>query len=311
MPSPRSSCSSAPPRAWLALLAGLGVGAVSARASAQACCAGGTVITPGRLATHEDALVGLQEKAGGVLGTYGQANQYLPQLAGDTELDFEQDLFAALRVLRRGQLALLVPLVETRRATPALGSQFGAGVGDVNVSGRYDFVLAGESHLLPGIALLAGVTLPTGRAPESATPPLLSDATGIGAYQINGALALEQTWGPWLVNVTGIVAKRTDHGGETLGTQVTLLAACAYTFEDDAALGLSASYAFEGDATSHGADVPESFKRVTTVSLSGLWPVTDAWRLLGGLYLNPPASAFGANQPAAVGLTYTFIRSWS
>jgi hypothetical protein len=283
----------------------------SARASAQACCAGGTVVTPGRLAIHEDALVGLQEKAGGVLGTYSQASQYLPQLSGDTELDFEQDLFAALRVLRRGQLALLVPLVETRRATPALGSQFGAGIGDVNVSGRYDFVLAGESHVLPGIALLAGLTMPTGRAPGSATPPLLADATGIGTYQLNAALAIEQTWGPWLVNATGIVAKRTDYGGETLGTQVTLLAACAYTFEDDAALGLSASYAFEGDATSNGADVPESFKRVTTVSLSGLWPLSDAWRLLGGFYLNPPANSFGANQPAAAGITYTLIRSWT
>jgi hypothetical protein len=311
MQSPRSSCSSAAGRAWLALLAGLAVGSVSARASAQACCAGGTVITPGRLAMHEDALVGLQEKAGSVLGTYTPGSQYLPQLAGDTELDFEQDLFAALRVLRRGQLALLVPLVETRRATPALGAQFGGGIGDVNISGRYDFVLAGESHVLPGIALLAGVTVPSGTPPESATPPLLSNATGLGAYQLNAALALEQIWGPWLVNATGIVAQRTSHGGETLGTQVTLLAACAYTFDDDAALGLSASYAFEGDATSNGADVPESFKRVATLSLSGLWPVSDTWRLLGGLYINPPVNAFGANQPAVAGLTYTLIRSWS
>ena len=50
---------------------------------------------------HEDTLVGLQEKAGNVLGTYAQTGQYLPLLAGDTELDFEQDLFAAIRVLRR------------------------------------------------------------------------------------------------------------------------------------------------------------------------------------------------------------------
>jgi hypothetical protein len=251
---------------------------------------------------HEDALVGMQEKAGNVLGSYSQASQYATLPAGDTELDFEQDLFAAVRLLRRGQLALLVPLIETRRATPH--SLFFAGVGDINLSGRYDFVSAGESHVLPGIAVLAGLTIPTG----STTP---AEATGIGAYQINGALALEQIWGPWLVNATGIVAQRTGFGGETLGTQVTLLAAGAYTFDDDAALGLSASYAFEGDATSNGTDVPGSFKRVTTVTLSGLWPVSDTWRLLGGLYLNPPASAFGANQPAATGITYTLIRSWS
>jgi hypothetical protein len=302
MQSPSSRSSSAPGAAWLGILAALLVSGTSARAFAQACCAGGSVITPGRLAMHEDALVGLQEKAGNVLGSYSQGGQYAPLPAGDTELDFEQDLFAAVRLLRRGQLALLVPLVETRRATPH--SLFFAGVGDINLSGRYDFVVAGESHVLPGIAVLAGVTLPTG----STTP---AQATGIGAYQINGALALEQIWGPWLVNATGIVAQRTDYGGETLGTQVTLLAAGAYTFDSDAALGLSASYAFEGDATSGGADVPGSFKRVTTVTLSGLWPVSDTWRLQGGLYLNPPVTSFGANQLTVMGLTYTLIRSWS
>jgi hypothetical protein len=292
--------------------------AVPWRAFAQACCAGGSAITPARLALHEDALVGLQARAGSVIGSYQLSGNYLPQRSGDTELDFEQDLFAALRVLPRGQVALLAPLVETRRATPLLGAQLGGGIGDVNVSGRYDFVVAGESRVVPGIALLAGLTLPTGRPPESAAPPLLSNATGIGAFQLNAALALEQAFGSWLLDATGIVAKRTDHGGETLGTQVTLLAAGAYVFDNDAALALSAAYAFEGDASctsgpacpSGGADVPNSAKSVTTLTLSGLWPVSDAWRLLGGVYVNPPVSSVGVNQPAVAGITYTLVRTW-
>lgn len=306
MPSPSSRSSSA---AVLAAMAALAVCITPARALAQACCAGGTVITPGRLALHEDALVGIQEKAGTVLGSYSQGSQYAP--LASTELDFEQDLFGAVRVLHRGQVALLVPLIETYRSIPdpVNGAESGGGVGDINLSGRYDFVLVGESHLLPGIALLAGLTFPSGKAPDVVAP---IDATGIGAYQLNAALALEQTWGPWLVNATGIVAKRTEYGQETLGTQVTLLAACAYTFDNDAALGLSASYAFEGDGTyGNGSDATGSFKRVTTVSLSGLWPIDDRWRVLAGFYLNPPASAFGANQPSVAGITYTLIRSWS
>jgi hypothetical protein len=284
----------------------------STRASAQACCAGGTVITPGRLSMHEDALVGLQEKAASVLGTYDLGSRYLPQLAGDTELDFEQDLFAAVRVLQKGQVALLVPLVETRRATPTRpgsvgGAHLGGGIGDVNLSGRYDFVAAGQSQWLPGIAVLAGLTVPSGAPPEIANPV---NATGVGAFQLNAALALEQVWGSWLVNATCIVAQRTEHGGETLGTAFTLLAAGAYTFDNDAALGLSASYAFEGDATS-GLDVPDSAKHVTTVTLSGLWPLSDTWRLLGGIYVSPPLGGFGDNEPAAAGLSYTIVRSWS
>jgi hypothetical protein len=287
-------------------------GTVTSRALAQACCAGGSAVTPARLELHEQALAGAELRAGGALGSYEPDGHYLRNPSGDTELDFEQDLFGAFRVLRRGQLALLVPLVETQRQTQKDGGHIGGGIGDVNASLRYDFVVAGESRYVPGVALLAGLTFPTGTAPESATAPLAVDATGIGAWQANVALALEQTYGPWLINATGLAAKRTARFGQTLGTQVTLLAAGAYTFDNDAAVALTASYAFEGDATaSGGMSIPESAKRLTTLSLSVLWPVNDLWRLFGGLYVEPTVSGFGTNQPAVSGFTLTVIRSWS
>ncbi len=227
-----------------------------------------------------------------------------------------------MRLFERGQLALLVPFVETRRTgqgPDGTVAQFGGGVGDINLSARYDFVRARESRIIPGIALLAGLTVPSGRAPEDASPPLQADATGIGAFQLNIALALEQTFGPWLVNATAIVAKRTAHGGEVLGTQVTLLGAGGYTFDNGAAIALSASYAFEGDASCTGGSalcpegsstVPGSAKAMTTLTLTGLWPLTDAWRVLGGLYFAPPVGVLGDNEPATEGLTVTLIRAW-
>jgi hypothetical protein len=296
----------------LAFLVVTAVSAVPSRAQAQACCAGGSAVTPARLEPHEDALAGAELRTGTVLGSYGTDGRYVGNPPGATEFDLEQDLFGAVRVLRRGQFALLVPFVETQRQTQRDGGHIGGGVGDINASVRYDFLLAGESRYVPGVALLAGVTLPTGRAPESATAPLAVDATGIGAWQANAALALEQIYGPWLINATAIVAKRTARFGQTLGTQVTLLAAGAYTFDNDAAVALSASYAFEGDATSSdGTSVPDSSKRLTTLSLSVLWPLSDTWRLSGGLYLEPPISGLGSNQPSVTGLTLTVIRSWS
>ncbi len=280
-------------------------------ARAQACCAGGSAITPGRLEAHETALVGVELRAASVLGSYDSGGHYAGSPSGDTEFDLEQDIFGAVRVLGRGQVALLVPIVETRRQAADL-SRFGGGVGDVNASLRYDFISAGESRYVPGVALLVGVTAPTGTAPESATAPLAVDATGIGAWQTNLALALEQTYGSWFVNATAIVAKRTPRFGQTLGTQVTLLAAGAYTFDNDMAVALSVSYAFEGDATdSNGNDVSFSSKRLTSVSASYLWPIDDTWRLLGSVFVEPPLSHIGSNQPASSGLTLTVIRSWS
>ena len=305
--------SSSPSSKAVALLVVLAAWASPSRARAQACCAGGSAVTPGRLELHEDALVGMQLKAATVLGSYDPSGRYFASPPGDTEGDFEQDLFGAVRVLRRGQVALLVPIVETLRKDTQDPSRFGGGIGDVNLSGRYDFVLAGQSRYLPGVALLAGLTFPTGKAPDAfSTPAQVINTTGVGVFQANGALAVEQTFGPWLVNATGLVAVRTARSGEQLAPQVPLLAATAYTLPNDAALVLSAAYTFEGNATfDDGTTGTASSKRVTVLTLSGLLPLTDAWRLLGGLYLDPPLGGLGSNQPAVGGLTLTVIRSWS
>jgi hypothetical protein len=291
---------------------GLALTALSAptNARAQACCAGGSAVTPGRLELHEDALVGIQTRVATVFGSFNQNGRYFASPAGDSEYDFEEDVFCAMRVLRRGQVALLVPLVETSRATPSEGSRIGAGVGDVNLSARYDFYAAGQSRYLPGVALLGGVTFPTGTPVESTRRDV--DATGVGAFQANVALALEQTFGRWLVNATGVVAARTPRFGETLAPQVTLFSAGAYTLANDAAVAISISYALEGDAAAaNGQHIPQTAKRLFTVSASALWPINDAWRLLGGLFLTPPFDRLGSNQLVSAGCTITVVRSWS
>jgi hypothetical protein len=208
------------------------------RAQGQACCAAAGVVTPARLAPDELALVGTQWKVGDVLGSFDPAGRYASSPPAASELDFEQDIFGAARLLGRGQVALFVPVVETRRTS--LGqSEFGGGIGDVNASVRYDFTLAGGSPIVPGLAGLAGVTLPTGTPPDAPNlGPLATGATGIGAYQINAGAAVEQTFGPWLVSATGIVAQRTartvgvapNQVHERLAPQWTALAVAAYTF---------------------------------------------------------------------------------
>ena len=156
--------------------------------------------------------------------------------------------------------------------------------------------------------VVAGVTFPTGKPPDSfANPAQEIDTTGAGVFQASGAIALEQIFGPWLVNATGLLAVRSARSGEQLAPQGTFLAATAYTFPNDMALALSASYAFEGDASDDGTPIHDSSKRALVVTFSGFWPVTDTWRLLGGLYLDPPFDGLGTNQPTVGGLTFTVI----
>ena len=298
-------------------LAIVGAAVVLARphvARAQACCAGSTAVTPGRLALHEDALVGVDVHAADAYGSFDPTGTFVSTPSGASELDFEEDVFAALRLFSRGQAALLVPLVETRRTTPT-DAELGGGLGDINASVRYDFIYANEARRVPGIAVLAGITFPTGTPPESATKPLATDATGVGTYQGNLGVALEKSIGPWLVGVTGLVAKRatrTSQGvTEALAAQWTVLAVAAYTFPSEASVAVSGSFTAEGDATIDGALQPDTRRRLVAFSASGVLPVSDRVRLQGALTFDPPANSFGVNQPApGFGGTLTAIYAW-
>jgi hypothetical protein len=287
-------------------------------AHAQACCAGSGAVTPGRLGLHEDALVGVQLKAGDVLGSYDVTGHYLAAPSDASELDLEQDLFAAVRFLNRGQVAVLVPFVETRRTSGDV-TDFGGGIGDINLNARYDFTLAGASRFVPGFAALVGVTAPTGVPPDAANlGPLAAGATGIGAWQGTVGVAVEQNFGPWLVGASAYVAQRTARTvgsgpatvHERLAPQWTALAAVAYVWPSEISLALSASYQAEGDATIDGADAAQTARRQPTVTLGGVLPVTDTLRLQGSLFDNLPISELGQNQTAAVGMLITGVYSW-
>jgi hypothetical protein len=281
---------------------------------AQACCAGSAAITPARVGPHDEALVGVQLQAADVYGSYGATGTFRRSPVGTTEYDLEQDLFGAVRVLQNGQISLLVPLVETHRSAPGTAS-FGGGLGDINLGARYDFIRTRQLKFVPGVALLGGLTVPTGTSPDAASKPLATDATGIGAFQGNLGVALEHLEGHWLFNVTGLVAKRAAHSAqgvtETLGTQYTGLIASGYTFDNEISLALMGSYSFEGDARINGASAPGSSRRTPVIRALAYVPVVDSLYMQGSLYSNPPVSSWGRNGPAAFGFTLAMVRTWS
>jgi hypothetical protein len=289
------------------------VGAYPASARGQSCCSGSAAVTPGRLLLHERALVGTQLRGGKLIGSYRANGAFVAPPGESDEVDVEQDLFAALQAGRRGQVALLLPFVETRRATRGR-SEWGGGLGDVNASARYDFTRAGESFYLPGVALLLGVTAPTGVPVDRAEKPLATDATGVGAWQGTVGLALEQTFGLWFLGVTALAAERLPRRvagiDARLGTRFTVLASGALSIRDDAAIALSVSYQNEGNATLNGATEPGTYQHLWTVVGSCSWAASDNWRLHGGASITPPGSSFGANLPSTAALFAGVIRGW-
>ena len=286
----------------------------SFRVNAQACCAGSNAVTPARLGPHDDGLAGAPFRISDITGTFNPNGHYTAAPANARELDFEQDIFGALRVLPRGQVALLVPWVETYRKTPT-ASETGGGLGDVNLAARYDFTLAREYRYVPGIGLLIGATFPTGTAVEDAHKPLATDATGIGAFQGTLGLAFEQIFGSWVIGLSGWGSKRASRWSRgvryDLATQFTALASSAYVFDTGASLAIFASYGTEGNSSINNTEIAESSHRLLRITLAGLYPLSDQTRLLGAFFLDPPVQSLSANQPAAlgglVGFTWSFL----
>jgi hypothetical protein len=272
---------------------------------------------------HEDAVAGLQLNGMGVTGSYSPTGEYRGNSPGASEFDFEEDILGTLRVLPRGQITLLVPWIQTQRTVPG-ASEMGGGLGDINLSARYDFLLARESLHVPGIALLLGATFPTGKAVDVPNPsyPLGTDATGTGAYQATAGLGLEQVYGPVLLGVTGMLSYPFPRSVPGIGTQQLGLlffgvAQAAYTFENEAALGLALTYQGSGDTTISGAPSPaldgrqlHSGRAKTVVALAGALPVGDGWRLQANLSQGVPISGLGQNMPIGFGVSFTVLKAW-
>jgi hypothetical protein len=291
----------------LALAAGL----LCAGARGQACCAGASLLSPGRLTPHEDGLVGLEVRAGLQSGSLDVDGRFHANAAGSGEVQLAQSLVGSLRVLRDGQLSLEVPLVESGRWVPGL-TEWGAGLGDVLVSFRYDFVLAGESLRLPGLALLAGVTFPTGRSPEQARQPLGSDSTGTGLWQAAVGLGLEQTVGHVFLQGSALVQQglpRTALGvTELLGPSFSLGLAAGWAFDWEGAVALTATSVAALPAWVNGVVAPGTARWRSAVGLSGAFPLSDAWRLQVSLATHLPV---GLSEPLSTTLTLLLMRTFS
>ena len=104
---------------WALLLVAL----VPALARAQACCAGGSALTPGRLQLHEDAAVGVSLKVNDVEGSFDSRRRFIANPRGAHELGLEQDLFVTVRAFERA-FDLMCDRAASRELAP--GQPLGA-----------------------------------------------------------------------------------------------------------------------------------------------------------------------------------------
>ena len=194
---------------------------------------------------------------------------------------------------------------------------WGGGLGDVRASLHLELTQAGARRWVPGLALLLGVSAPTGTAPDEARDPLAADATGTGAYEEHGGRARGR---PALRarlrdrrRLGG--AARAARGGRCAGdvrARGRAVVSGGAVLEGDRVVGafLSASRAGAARDSATGATIPGSERGLATVGLVAELPFADGWRARATASLDCPVSGLGRNQGASAGFAVSALRAW-
>ena len=272
-------------------------------AHAQACCVTSAGVSPTRLALHERFGVGMTIRASWSLGQHDADARFLPKAGATKEIGVAEDVFAAVRWLDRGQLAALVPIIQTYRRSRTEASS-GAGFGDVHLTARYDWIWASRYRYLPGIAVLGGLTLPTGKPPDRANHRLGTDATGRGVYEGQVGIAIEKAIRQVVLSLAGLAALRSQaqFGSVTLAAapELRLIGALTYVFPQEQALGVYASLSAEGNSRVNGVASRGSARREFQLGAYAALPLSETVKLRFGAAGQPPLDGLGRNQPALV-----------
>jgi hypothetical protein len=301
------------PIAALSLAVATAIVALPRAAAAQACCVGTGLVTPARLRTFEDRALGIQMRARSVMGAFGGTGSYATSTGDNREIGFEEVLFGAQRFGSHLQVGLWAPFIQTARQAGGL-SGWGGGLGDLAANARWDAVHAGTRGYWPGVAVLAALSVPTGRPLDESDDPLATSGTGTGSFEGSLGLAVEEVAGSGFVSLTGWVSKRsarTVAGVEqSFAPRVSALLAGGYTFGHDLTAGAFASWLRQSDARDPAGPIANSGLQLVTTGAALAVPFWQTWRLQATLFTDVPLTGWGRNQTVGYGGTVAIIRFW-
>ena len=286
----------------------------SGSAWAQACCSGGQAVTPIRLGDLERAAAGFVLRASGGLGSIDASGVWRATAAGTHDINLEQDLLAAVRVHKRVQMALTLPWLETARNAPGVPWASGQGLGDIDLAARADVTRLDDARPWPALAVVAGVTMPTGRAADASKAPLATDVTGTGTWQLRPAVVLDRQWQPWLLQMAGVVTWAAPHTVGDLhaqqGMSGTVTAAVVRELPLDLFGSVALTWLGAGASTLNGQTLEKSGRSQWTAAASMLWQASARWRVHGGVTTQLPLPDLSQNATVTLGGVLGAVYVW-
>ncbi len=258
--------------------------ALPARSWAAACCASSAVSGIGRLNTWERASLGSTTSWALSTGRWDQRGQFAAFPQGYREAEWRSELWGQLRVAENGQVFARMPWVVGIREAEGLGRHTGAGLGDVQVGGRWDVLPLGEIRGWPAVALTLAASLPTSRPAELATDELGADATGRGGAALSAGLQVEKAKMPWFVRVDAGVSVPLPYERPDSGLQVRYgpllqggVLAGRELLPDKLVLALQVTAESESSMVQDGQVAPHTDASDAVAALALSWRVTPAW----------------------------------
>jgi hypothetical protein len=305
-------------RPSLPLLAGLAAASLAwlapAIARASACCGVGHSVGL-RLTEAENAAFISTMRGAARIGSWASTRGFALPGEGDYDRQIRGEIGWLVRVKRRGEIGVLVPLVYTFRQAGELASS-GGGVGDVTATGRFHITPAASPGWIPGISVSLGALIPTGRGADASEDVLASDATGLGAGELRPGITLEKAWGDgWLATAAFSAGWRTPFTTPA-GISVKLaprwqaLAAVGPSWSWGFSLSLGVLYEREGSPEIDGIAAPDATRERTSAILFAAYDADDRWTLVASSQIDAPITGLGRNESAEAALSVGVRHTW-
>jgi hypothetical protein len=301
--------------ACLALLALLPLLPLEPRlAHASACCGAGHGIGQ-RLNDTEDAA--LSTAVGGAirLGSWTHERSFIPPGEGDLDGELRAEIGWLVRVKRRAQVGLSVPLIYTLRQAGDLSSS-GGGVGDITALARVDLLTPTAIRWAPGVALTLVALVPTGRGASRSTDLLAADATGLGTAEIRPGIALEKTWiEGWFAMAQLAVGLRIPYiapSGLAIGLapRWQALAAAGPSWSSGFSLSLGLLYEREAAPSLGGVTAPDAARERTAALLFAAYDIDMRYTVFISSRVDAPIPGLGRNEGALAAASIGLRRAW-
>lgn len=284
----------------------------SAPVHAGACCMSATAVGSGRLLNWEDAAIGLNTSVAFTLGEWTQDGTWRSFDDYD-EVEVRGTLWGMARLGRRTSVSVAIPAVLNFRS---VGDQsaWGGFLGDVSAGFRWDpRLVAEDSSLVPAVAVVASVTVPTGRATGgTASGKLGENATGRGAWVISAGVILETVVMPWFARLelhTSVpMPSASGPGGGSLrfGPGLSGGLSGGHALTTELTLALAWRWLWESSHVIDGTTVEGSERFDTGLTLALSWRFDTHWTMTTSVDTGIFADGAGDNGFGRVTATVGF-----